>query len=273
MYLRWYGVVMASPLKITVVENDKVVQSILVQRLKKLGCLVISQFESGEDVLAHIAESLPNLVIMDIGLSGKIDGIETAFRIQSQFHLPIVFVSGNRDDETIRRVNSISGAEFVVKPISDDELRIAIRLALEKYQFIHQLEARGSMYELLLDQFFGGIIATDVEGIIMYANESARSLIQWRAPVNGITHFREIVTVVNETGINLENAYERVKKEKKICWLPQNSTLIAFDKTRIPVMGSVSPLKDADGTIKGMTFVIFPVNSPAYLEFRGRPMY
>jgi CheY-like chemotaxis protein len=264
---------MASPLKITVVENDKVVQSILVQRLKKLGCLVISQFESGEDVIAHIAESLPNLVIMDIGLSGKIDGIETASRIQSQFHLPIVFVSGNRDDETIRRVNGISGAEFVVKPISDDDLRIAIRLALEKYQFIHQMEARGALYELLLNQFFGGIIATDGGGTITYVNESARSLIKWRAPVNGVTHFREIVTIVNERGITLENAYERVKKEKKVCWLPPNSTLITFDKTRIPVMGNVSPLIDPEGTMKGMIVVIFPMNSPTYLEFHGRPMY
>lgn len=264
---------MAGSLKITIVEDDIVVRSILVQRLKKLGYSVISQFESGEEVIAHLSESLPNLVIMDINLSGKIDGIETASRIQSQFNLPIVFVSGNRDDETIKRVNSISGAEFVVKPISDDDLRIAIRLSIDKFYFIHQLETRDALYELLLKRFYGGVIATNTEGIITYVNESARSLIKWRAPVNEMTHFREIVTIVNEKGVSLENAYERVTKEKKICWLPPNSTLVAFDKTRIPVMGNISPLEGPNGTIEGMIAVIFPMSRPTYLEFHGRSMY
>ena len=212
---------MTVPLKITIVEDDKVVQGILSQRLKQFGYSVISQFESGEDVVAHIAESLPNLVMMDISLSGEMDGIQTAYKLQSQFNLPIVFVSGDREDETIRRVNSIIGAEFVVKPISDDDLRIAIKLSLDKYHFIHQLKTRDALYEMLFDQIFGGIIATDAEGIIIYINESARSLIKWRAPVNKITHFREIVTIVNESGITLENVYERIKRENKICWLPR----------------------------------------------------
>jgi len=264
---------MASPLKITIVEDDKIVQSILAQRLKKIGCSVISQFESGEEVLAHIATSLPGLVIMDINLSGKIDGIETAFRIQSQFDLPIVFVSGNRDDETIRRVNTISGAEFVVKPISDDDLRIAIKLALDKHRFIRQLETRDALYEMVLNQFFAGIIATDMEGIVTYVNESARLLIKCEEPVSGMVHFRELVTIVNENGMALENAYERIKKDRKISWFPQNSTLIAFDKKRIPVVGNASPLMDPEGTMKGMIVFIFPMTRLNYLEFRGRPTY
>lgn len=264
---------MTSPLKVTIVEDDKVVQNILVQRVKKLGYSVISQFESGEEVLSQIGEALPNLVLMDINLSGKIDGIETAFRIQSQYKLPIVFVSGNRDDETVRRVNSISGAEYVVKPITDDDLRIAIRLALDKYHFIHQLETRDALYKLLFDQFSGGIIATNMVGIITYVNESALSLIKWRAPVNDSTHFREIVTIVNDDGVSLENAFDRVKKEKKICWLPQKSSLIAFDNSRIPVIGNVSPMVDPEGSMKGMIMVIFPMSRPTYLEFHGRAVY
>jgi CheY-like chemotaxis protein len=264
---------MTSPLKVTIVEDDKVIQNILVQRVKKLGYSVISQFESGEEVLAQIGEALPNIVLMDINLSGKMDGIETAFRIQSQFNLPIVFVSGNRDDETIKRVNSISGAEYVVKPITDDDLRIAIRLAFDKYHFIHTLETRDALYESLLGQFSGAIIATNKEGIITYVNESARSLIKWRAPVNEMTHFREIVTIINENGMPLENAFERVKTEQNTWWLPPKSSLIAFDNIRIPVTGNVSRLVDQEGKMKGMIVVIFPISDLNYLEFHGRPVY
>ena len=264
---------MTSSLKLTIVEDDQVVRIILVQRLKKLGYSVISQFESGEEVMEHIALSLPNLVIMDINLGGTMDGIQTATWIQSQFQLPIVFVSSNRDDETIMRVNSISGAEFVVKPISDDDLRIAIRLAIDKFHFIHQLEMRDALYELLLERFYGGVIATNPEGIITYMNESARSLLKWQGPVNEMTHFREIVLIVNDNGVPLENAYDRIMREKKICWLPPNSFLITSDKTRIPVMGNMSPLEGPAGTMKGMIAVIFPMSRPKYLEFRGRSAY
>lgn len=212
---------MVCPLKITIVEDDKIVQNVLIHRVKKLGHSVISQFESGEEAIAHIAESLPNLVIMGINLGGGIDGIQTAFRIQSQFNLPIVFVSGDCDDETIRRVNNIIGAEFVVKPITDDDIRIAILLAIDKYFFINQLKTRDALCDLLFEWFLGGIIATNTEGIITNVNESARSLIKWRAPVNKTTHFREIVTIINESGIPLENAYERKKKKRKSAGFPR----------------------------------------------------
>jgi two-component system, LytTR family, response regulator len=102
---------MGKALKISIVEDDKVIQNLTAIRVTKLGHTVHSMFDSGEDTLAQLLKSLPDIVIMDIDLGGDIDGIESALRIQEKHNLPFVFVSSHRDDETINRVKRVHGAE------------------------------------------------------------------------------------------------------------------------------------------------------------------
>ncbi len=265
---------MGKALKISIVEDDRVIQSLTAQRVIKLGHTVHSRFESGESALAQLPKSLPDIVIMDIDLGGDIDGVDVALRIQEVQNIPFVFVSSHRDEETINRVKRVEGAEYIIKPFTDDGLRIAIGLALDKYHALCQNARRQELQEILLNQFFGAIIATDSKGVITYINESARSMTRWKGPIDGMTHFREIVTIIDgTTRTPLENIYEKNLREKKICWLPPNSTLITLDKNPVPVMGNASPLMDASGNVNGVIVVLFPMSNPLYMEFRGRPLY
>jgi CheY-like chemotaxis protein len=265
---------MIKMLKVSIVEDDKVIQSLTAQRVAKLGHTVHSLFESGETALEELPKSLPDIVIMDIDLGGDIDGIDVALCIQEKHEIPFVFVSSHRDEETINRVKMVEGAEYIVKPFTDAGLRIAIGLAMDKYQALCQNGSRQDLQERLLNQFFGALIATDSKGIITYFNEHAAAMIKWKGQVEGITHFREIVTIVDgRNGTPLENVYDKILREKKICWLPPNSTLIALDKTPVPVVGNASPLTDIQGNVIGIMVVLFSVSNPLYMEFRGRPLY
>ncbi|MDO9549781.1 MAG: response regulator [Methanoregula sp.] len=265
---------MGKALKVTIVEDDKVIQNLTAMRVAKLGHTVHSLFESGESALAQIPQSLPDIVIMDIDLGGDIDGIDVALSLQKQHKIPFVFVSSHRDEETINRVKMVDGAEYIVKPFTDDGLRIAIDLAGEKYQVLCQEGKRQELQEMLLNQFFGAIIAIDSKGVITYINKSARLMTRWKGKIDGMTHFREIVQIVDgKTKTPLENIYEKNLREKKICWLPPNSTLISLDKDLVPVMGNASPLLDSSGNVTGAIVVLFPMSNPMYMEFRGRPLY
>lgn len=265
---------MGKALKVSIVEDDKVIQSLTAQRVVKLGHTVHSLFDSGESALARLPKSLPDIVIMDIDLGGDIDGIDTAISLQKQYEIPFVFVSSHRDEETINRVKSIEGAEYIVKPFTDDGLRIAIDLARGKYNALVQNGKREELHERLLNQFFGAIIAADSKGVITYINESGRSMTKWNGTIDGMTHFREIVRIVDSTTKTpLENINEKNLREKKILWLPPNSSLITLEKNTVPVMGNASPLIDDSGNVTGVIVVLFPVSNPMYLEFRGRPIY
>jgi CheY-like chemotaxis protein len=262
---------MGGPLKIAIVEDDRVIMNVTAQRVVKLGHVVHSQFETGEAALAGLSRSVPDLVIMDIDLGDGIDGIETALQLQERQKIPFVFVSSHRDDETINRVKKVRGAEYIVKPFSDDGLRIAIGLALDKYRASLAESARGDFHARLLDQFFGALVATDEHGIITYMNDQARALTKWTGPVDGTTHLREVVRIQYlGTRTPLGNMFDRILAEKKILWLPRGAGIVALDKTATPVMGIASPLKNPDGRIAGMTVLLFPVSHPDYLEFQGR---
>jgi len=82
------------------------------------------------------------------------------------------------------------------------------------------------------------------------------------------------VTIIDsKNGKPLENMYERILLEKRTCWLPPNSALVALDKTTVPVVGSASPLVDTTGTIIGIMVVLFSVSNVLYMEFRGKPAF
>ena len=123
---------MNKALKVSIVEDDKVIMSLTAQRVTKLGYLVHSQFETGETAIQQLPESLPDIIIMDINLGGDIDGIEVALTLQKQHNIPFVFVSSHRDDETINRVKKVEGAEYIVKPFTADMLNDKIKKILEK---------------------------------------------------------------------------------------------------------------------------------------------
>ena len=75
----------------------------------------------------RLAEELhPDAVLMDVRLRGEPDGIEAAQVIQRRVPMPIVFVTGNSDSETMRRMRQLDSAQIILKPVLINELRDAI---------------------------------------------------------------------------------------------------------------------------------------------------
>ena len=78
---------------ILVVEDDGLIALHLVELLEKAGYRVIDPACSGERALRTLERSpQPDLILMDIGLAGSLDGIETALQIRQKFLIPLIFV-------------------------------------------------------------------------------------------------------------------------------------------------------------------------------------
>ncbi len=76
-----------------------------------------------------MAEELqPNLIVMDVGLRGEVDGIQAARMILERFHIPVIFMTGHRDVETLQRAVRTGPLGYILKPFQEVELRSAIRL-------------------------------------------------------------------------------------------------------------------------------------------------
>ena len=85
---------------------------------------------TGEDALYKAAEHLPDLVLMDINLAGKIDGITATKFITAIFHIPVIFLSGQDDETTLERATMAEPASFIIKPFNAKDLYSNIEIAL-----------------------------------------------------------------------------------------------------------------------------------------------
>ena len=89
--------------KILVVEDKKIIQRDIQNRLKGLGYLVPAVASSGKEALEKARETQPDLVLMDIVLKGEMDGVTAAKYIHDQLHIPVVYLTAYSDEDTLKR--------------------------------------------------------------------------------------------------------------------------------------------------------------------------
>jgi CheY-like chemotaxis protein len=126
--------------KVLIVEDELIIAEDLRKRLTFLGFNVIGITTTGEDAVARVEETGPDLVLMDISLRGEMDGVEAAKLIRERTGTPIVYVTGHGDPETMQRAKSTPGFAFVLKPVDDREMQYIFEMVLNRPPQITQLE-------------------------------------------------------------------------------------------------------------------------------------
>jgi CheY-like chemotaxis protein len=131
-------------LDILIVEDEAIVAMVYRQSLRELGDIDVEFAFSAEEALAAVERSLPKLILLDIKLRGKRDGVEVAESIRLRHEVPIVFITAFSDPETLRRAWRTRPACILGKSGDDRELvRIAARFMQagpgEKKKYIYHV--------------------------------------------------------------------------------------------------------------------------------------
>lgn len=119
--------------KILIVEDETIVAHDIKESLKNLDYEVTSLVSSGEEAIAQAKKDRPDLVLMDIVLQGKIDGIEAAKKINSQLNIPIIFLTAYSDEKTQIRARNSAPFGYVLKPFTSKDLEVSIDIALYRH--------------------------------------------------------------------------------------------------------------------------------------------
>lgn len=117
--------------RIQVVEDEGIVALDLRHTLQRLGYVVTGIAASGEQAIQQVAETPPDLILMDVSLRGEMSGIEAAKQIRARLNVPIIFVTAFRDDATITQVSETENAGLLFKPFVGHELEAAITAAID----------------------------------------------------------------------------------------------------------------------------------------------
>ncbi|SDL31136.1 response regulator [Kriegella aquimaris] len=119
-------------LKVLIIEDNFIIQMFLESIIIDMGHEVANTVDNSEDALAFIEVSKPNLILLDIGISGERDGIETSQIIYERHKIPVVFITGNSDESTLERARRTNPIHIIHKPIDDYKLKSEFEIIFEK---------------------------------------------------------------------------------------------------------------------------------------------
>lgn len=118
--------------RVLIVEDELFVAWHLETLAREFGLEVVGLVPDGESAIEQATDAAPDLLLMDINLGGRIDGIETARRICARQDIAVIFITAFADAGTLGRIRqAIPDAIVLPKPISADRLRDAIGKALD----------------------------------------------------------------------------------------------------------------------------------------------
>jgi PAS domain S-box-containing protein len=230
--------------KILIVEDEQLTAGAMTSWLEKLGYNITQTVSTGEEAIRSAEHCKPDLVLMDIHLEGKMDGIEAASQIRFGSNIPVVFVTGDADDCVLERSKFAEPVGFIAKPFSAKELRNTIETGLNNYRSMKKrkdeaLQATEMRYRNLFENAVQGIFRSTRSGRFVDVNASFAGVMGYSSPKElldsageAIQFFvsperhRELLDALEKMGFVNGFEFEAYRKDGTIIWLSQNTRSI-----------------------------------------------
>lgn len=162
---------------ILIVEDEIIIADQIAMILERIGHNALPSVPSGEEALEQLEqEPTPDLILLDIYLSGEIDGFQTAARIAELYQIPVVFITSNPDTSHAKRLQIPGIYGYLKKPVQPDELHRALQHAFYKSKLDRDLRSNEAWLDHILTNIHDGVVVLDDKHHVLYANTLARQL-------------------------------------------------------------------------------------------------
>lgn len=144
-----------SKIKIGIVEDEVIIADNICTILEQLGYDVIEPASTYAEGLEMLKNEKPDIILLDVNLNGRKDGIDLAWKVKEDFDIPFIFLTANADPSTVERAKQTDPPAYLVKPFNKDDLYTSIEIAL--YNFSkkkEQAEANTSENYVIKDALF-----------------------------------------------------------------------------------------------------------------------
>ena len=224
--------------RLIIVEDESIIAEDLKQRLRRLNYEVPAIADSGVSAIAAAESVKPDIILMDIRLRGQMDGVEAAGIIAGNLDIPVIFLTGNSDFQTMERAKVTHPYGFILKPFKDLELQAAIEIGIYRHSMEAKLRESERRYRHLVEKSSDIIYQTGINGRFIYFNPAAIRRLGFTAEELARKHFLELVRQDYRAPVKefyqlqftdkLNDTYYEfpvVTKDNSIIWLGQNSHL------------------------------------------------
>ena len=258
---------MISKIRIVVVEDESIIAMELKDRLRKLGYEVPAVVSSGEEAIQKTCELNPDLVMMDIMLEGKIDGVEATKQIHRQFDIPVVYLTAYSDDSTLERAKLTEPYGYVLKPFDERELYTTIEIALYKYKMEKKLKDNERWLSTTLKSIGDAVITTDIDGKVTFINPKAEILTGWKGENAVGKSLGSIFRIIDGKDRKPLNSHlSKVLNRRVNGNTIEHCILVNEHNKEIDISENASPIVDDKGVIQGVVLTFQDISERMRFE-------
>ncbi|MCG6881647.1 MAG: response regulator [Deltaproteobacteria bacterium] len=135
-----------------IVDDDVITVTELIEALRSSRYEIGGTAESGDEAVKMAKKTHPDLVLMDIVMPGKIDGIEAAKQIRTDLNIPVIFLTGYSEEEYIERAKSARSYGYLLKPFNHAQVSSAIEIALYNFGLEKSLKEAHDKLEKVVEE-------------------------------------------------------------------------------------------------------------------------
>jgi two-component system, response regulator PdtaR len=240
--------------RILIVEDDEIICNLITTMLERRGYSVVGKTSSGEEAIVMAAELEPDLVLMDINLAGKLDGVSSARYIFQLFQFPIVFLTALADDNLIERAKHAQPLGYILKPFTDKDLSTNVQMALYNHSIRKKyLEAYPVGEPKKLMAILDTILVMDTRGRIIYYNPYSLRFLDMTGDQVLMHHWRELMMIVNDqTGEEVSDPVPEVVKQMLVVTHEFNTAVVTKAGRSRKVGVTIRPIKDDKNELIGV---------------------
>jgi len=249
-------------IRILIVENEGLVGCDIANTLGKLGYEVVAISRSGEDALNKYDDLRPDLVLMDVHLAGDMDGIETAKKLNKRGHVAVVYVTACADLETVARARETQPYGYLLKPFSEDELRLTVEVAATRYLEEAERNRREHSYFEAFQSLSDGVIAADLAGVVVFINPAAAKITGWQVEQAVGRSLNDVFRIFNAGGDQAEVQVTELDSPQsdRTVWLTTRSG------ERVAIRDRSAAMRDQRNSLTGLIILFRRLAPPTVAE-------
>ncbi|MBV9157901.1 MAG: response regulator [Acidobacteriaceae bacterium] len=242
---------------ILIVEDESINATFIEYQLTKLGYSIAGLASSGEEAIELAKEARPDLVLMDIQLEGDLDGIETARAIRSSLGIPVVYLTGTSDPETLERARTTEAFGYLSKPFQENQVHSTVQMALSKAEIDRRVREERKWLTTALRWIADAVIATDPTGAVKLLNPAAERLTGWHQEEALGRDLDEVLhTLDPQTRKPAESVIVQLMRESNIPAIKGHKLLLPRNGTEMTIEETATCITSESGEVTGILVVL-----------------